>query len=261
MANPYQFIAMSDHPLATAARRTRRALLDFSLPAPRLVFVPLLHLFRTIRRMYYFCMRVFVCEPLFKAACKQYGSDVHTDVYIHWISGRGDIILGDRVLVDGKCAIKFATRYTDRPTLRVGNHSGIGMGCDLTIGKSITIGNYCRIASYVVMRDSDGHPSDPVLRKAGAPPSIDDVRPIVIEDNVWIGVRSIISPGVTIGEGSVVAAGSVVLSSIPPFSVVAGNPARRIRSLETPAAGKSLRANGDILYSESPLGSGDSRHE
>jgi chloramphenicol O-acetyltransferase type B len=56
----------------------------------------------------------------------------------------------------------------------------------------------------------------------------------VIEDNVWIGRNAIIFPGVRIGEGSVVAMGTVVMNSIPPNTVVAGNPARQIRSLAKP---------------------------
>src|SRR5260221_9818507 len=57
-------------------------------------------------------------------------------------------------------------------------------------------------------------------------------RPIHIERNVWIGFDSCVLPGVRIGEGSVVGARSVVVEDVPPFSVVAGNPARLIRRLE-----------------------------
>lgn len=235
MSNLTRFLALSDHPLAVAARRSRRAMLNFSLPAPRLVFIPLLHLFLVIRGVYYFCMRVFVCEPLFKAACKQYGRGVHTDVYIHWISGRGDIILGDDVLVDGKCAIAFAARFTAVPVLDIGDGTSIGFNCMFTVGKRIKIGRHCHIASDVWLFDSSGHPTDPAKRLSGAPPGGDDVRPITIGDNVWIGRRAIIFPGVTIGEGSVVSAGAVVMSDVPANTVVAGNPARKIASLERPA--------------------------
>ena len=56
-----------------------------------------------------------------------------------------------------------------------------------------------------------------------------DIKPVIIEDNVWIAARSIILPGVEIGKGSVIGAGSVVTRSIPPFSVVVGNPAKLIK--------------------------------
>jgi acetyltransferase-like isoleucine patch superfamily enzyme len=53
------------------------------------------------------------------------------------------------------------------------------------------------------------------------------VKPVTICDNVWIGVKAIVYPGVTIGEGAVVAAGSVVMNDVAPNTIVAGNPARR----------------------------------
>lgn len=57
-------------------------------------------------------------------------------------------------------------------------------------------------------------------------------EPIVIEKNASIGMRSIIMPGVTIGEGAVIAAGSVVTKNVPPYTIVAGNPAKVIRVIE-----------------------------
>jgi acetyltransferase-like isoleucine patch superfamily enzyme len=66
---------------------------------------------------------------------------------------------------------------------------------------------------------------------AGSPTADEEVKPVVIEDNVWIGRAAIIMPGVTIGEGSIVAAGAVVMSDVPPNTLVLGNPARQIRKL------------------------------
>ncbi|MBX9628794.1 MAG: hypothetical protein K2X82_33680 [Gemmataceae bacterium] len=105
-----------------------------------------------------------------------------------------------------------------------------------TVGKLIRIGRNCRIASEVVMFDSHGHPSDPERRRAGLPPDESDIKPVVIGDNVWIGRRAIIFPGVTVGAGSAISAGAVVTSDVPPETVVAGNPARRIGSLAAPPA-------------------------
>jgi maltose O-acetyltransferase len=70
------------------------------------------------------------------------------------------------------------------------------------------------------------------------------VRPISIGDNVWIGSSSIIFPGVTIGDNSVVAMGAVVMNSVPPNVVVAGNPARQIASVnkESPRMQQSAPA-------------------
>jgi acetyltransferase-like isoleucine patch superfamily enzyme len=187
-----------------------------------------------LRSAYYFFARVFFCEPFFKAYCTKYGRNVHTGVFLHWIQGRGDLIVGNDVLIDGKCSFSFAARFSDRPTLIIGDATGIGHACSFTIGKKIIIGRHCRIAADVWIFDSPGHPADPAARKAGFPPSDDEVKPVIIEDNVWIGQSAIIMPGVTIGEGSIVASGSVVMTSVPPNIIVAGNPARQLRKLTGP---------------------------
>jgi acetyltransferase-like isoleucine patch superfamily enzyme len=224
-------LATSSHPAARALRGLRRAVTTFSVPAPGLLVRPALQIVVGARSLYYFVVRVFVCEPLFKAYCREYGRNLHTGVFLHWVQGRGDIIVGDNVLFDGKSSITFAARYCDRPTLRVGSDSGFGHACILVIGREITIGSHCRIASGVVVFDVSGHPADPEARKAGLPPSPEEVKPVRIMDNVWIGRNAIIHPGVTIGEGSIVSAGAVVMSDVPPLSIVAGNPARKIGNL------------------------------
>jgi carbonic anhydrase/acetyltransferase-like protein (isoleucine patch superfamily) len=195
------------------------------------VVVPLLWVFLGVRGIYYWVFRIFVAEPLFKAYCHRHGRNLRTDVYIHWVQGKGHLIIGDDVLVDGKCTFTFAARFRDRPTVTIGDRCGIGHNCSFTVGKSITIGNDCRIAAGVWMFDSYGHPSDPKARRENQPPTDADVKPIVVQDNVWIGRQAVIFPGVTVGEGSVVSACAVVTLDVAPYSIVAGNPARRIGML------------------------------
>jgi acetyltransferase-like isoleucine patch superfamily enzyme len=232
-------LAISTHPAARAARRIRAALRAASLPAPRVVVRPALAVVLAVRNLYYFAARVFVCEPLFKAYCLEYGRNLHTGVFLHWVQGRGDIVLGDDVTFDGKSSITFAARYTERPMLRVGDRTGINHNVTLVIGREITVGCDCRIASNVAIFDVNGHPADPEARRAGMPPSSEEVKPVRIGDNVWVGRNAIIHPGVTIGDGSIVSAGSVVVSDVPPLSVVAGNPARKIGALGAAAASAS----------------------
>lgn len=234
MGSLYRKLATSDHPAARLARGARRWPSRVSLPAPRVVIVPFVQAFLAVRAVYYFGLRVLVCEPFLKAHCRSYGRGLRTDVYLHWIQGPGDLVLGDNVWLDGKSSISFAARFADRPRLEIGNRVGIGHDCKFTIGKLIKIGNNCRIAGEVVIFDSHGHPSDPARRQAGLPPDESDVRPVVIGDNVWVGRRAIIFPGVTIGSGSAVSAGAVVTSDVPPDTVVAGNPARRVASTVAP---------------------------
>lgn len=131
------------------------------------------------------------------------------------VGPRGRVTLGDYALVHGARII-----------------------CD----SEISIGDYALISWNVVLMDTYRVPMNAAERRkelelvptrtprmacADVP-----AKPIRIERNVWIGFDACVLPGVTIGEGSVVGARSVVTQSVPPFTVVAGNPARIIRQLE-----------------------------
>lgn len=90
------------------------------------------------------------------------------------------------------------------------------------------------------------HPLDPVIRQGTKGPELG--KEIIIGEDCWIGGNVVILPGVHIGRGSVVGAGSVVTKSVPDFTVVAGNPARVIRKIETamdPASGKEWTGWGE----------------
>lgn len=90
----------------------------------------------------------------------------------------------------------------------------------VTIGSHVFIGPGCSLLTAV-------HPLDAQERNKG----IEKALPITIGDNVWLGGNVTVLPGVSIGEGAVVGAGSVVTRDVPPRTVVAGNPARIIRWL------------------------------
>ncbi len=230
----YKYLATSDNPLPRLVRRTRRAAREFTLPAPRVVVRPILWAFLALREVWHYVRRVLIVEPLFKGYCTRYGQRVRTGIFLHWVDGKGDILLGDDVLIDGKCAFLFDARYNEHPTLEVGDHTVISHKCQFTIGRRITIGRHCLIAANACFFDSDGYPTDPSQRLSGVPPSADHAQAIVLEDNVWVGTGVFILKGVTIGSGSVVAAGSVVTKDVPPNVVVAGNPARIVKQLAEP---------------------------
>ena len=77
----------------------------------------------------------------------------------------------------------------------------------------------CRIS------DTDGHPRQADLRAANLPADVRDIRPVRIGKYAWVGNGSHIMKGVTIGEGAIIGANSVVISDIPPYSLALGNPA------------------------------------
>lgn len=113
---------------------------------------------------------------------------------------------------------------TSNSIIQIGNNVGIS-GATLSSNSRITIGNSVLIGSGVLITDSDAHSINPKFRS-------DKTKikssPIIIEDEVFVGARSIILKGVTIGRGALIGAGSVVSKNVEAFAIVAGNPAKKI---------------------------------
>ena len=149
-----------------------------------------------------------------------------------YIVGHGKIIIGEGVRLSGKPSIGFANRWILSPELFIGDHTFIVHQCSFAIAKSITIGDRCLIAAEVQIQDNDGHPID-AIRRRDEPCPLESVRPVVIGNDVWIGSRATILKGVTIGARSIVGAQAVVTKDVPPDSIVAGNPARVIRTIHS----------------------------
>jgi len=110
--------------------------------------------------------------------------------------------------------------------LSIGNNSSIGKNCQ--IANDVTIGDDVMMAPEVVIFSVSHETSDvnTSMRLQGNLPA----KPVTIGNDVWIGQRAIILPGVTIGNGAIVATGSVVTKDVANFSVVGGNPAKVIKS-------------------------------
>ena len=119
----------------------------------------------------------------------------------------------------------FFNIRTPGAVLEIGNNVGIS-GSTINATTRVYIGDNVLIGSGCLITDTDSHPLSPVDREKKIDPKS---KPISIERNVFIGARSIILKGVTIGEGSVVGAGSVVSKNIPPYSIIAGNPAQIVK--------------------------------
>ena len=128
-------------------------------------------------------------------------------------------------LIAGNCQFYSGVRLEIGPnaTLLIGNGTYLNRNTLIVCEDHIEIGKNCKIAWDVIIMDSDLHPIDesPIINK-----------PVYIEDDVWIGCRSIILKGVTIGYGSVVVAGSVVTKYIPPITICGGSPAKLIAELD-----------------------------
>jgi maltose O-acetyltransferase len=110
--------------------------------------------------------------------------------------------------------------------LSIGANTFVNYGLVALDVTTITIGERCQVGPAVQLLAAT-HPVDPTLRRSGA----ENAAPISVGPNVWLGGATIVCPGVTIGENSVIGAGSVVTKDIPASVVAAGNPCRIIREL------------------------------
>ena len=119
--------------------------------------------------------------------------------------------------------VRFAGGAMDK--ISIGDYCTIPHYTFFVAGDSIVIGNNVVFGHGVELYTSDHDPDDPYFSRRDAP--------ITIHDNVWIGSSAIILKGVTIGEGAVVAAGSVVTRDVEAFNIVGGNPAKLIRERGT----------------------------
>ena len=128
------------------------------------------------------------------------------------------------------CANKRGVFYaTHNAEIVIGDNVGMSSTV-LWSHEKITIGNNVKIGGNCILIDTDAHNMDYLIRR-DKHTDWGISKPIVIEDDVFIGMNCIILKGVTIGARSVVAAGSVVTKSIPSGCIAGGNPAKVIRSL------------------------------
>jgi acetyltransferase-like isoleucine patch superfamily enzyme len=102
-------------------------------------------------------------------------------------------------------------------------------GGSLVAAERISIGNYVNIGANSTVIDTNFHPLDAKARRET--PQIAETAPITIQDGVFIGMNCLILKGVTIGQNSVIGAGSVVTRDIPANVIAAGNPAKAIKNL------------------------------
>jgi acetyltransferase-like isoleucine patch superfamily enzyme len=140
------------------------------------------------------------------------------------VDNQGSITVGPNLLMIGGTVPGEMVAYHGG-RIEIGRKVFINYGCSISAHNLVRIGDECLIGQYTILMDCDYHTPG---RLSDPGPAL----PIVIGHRVWLGARAIVLKGVTIGEGSVVAAGSVVTKDVPPWTVVAGTPAVPIRQIE-----------------------------
>ena len=119
------------------------------------------------------------------------------------------------------------------PSITIGDNVGFNCRCHIGAIDKIVIGNNVLIGSQVLITDhSHGESTKEALSISPVNRELYSKGPVIIEDNVWIGEGVCILPNVRVGRNSIIGANSVVIHDVPPFCVVAGNPARVIKKIE-----------------------------
>ena len=152
------------------------------------------------------------------------------------INRKSNIVIGDNVKLNSNNYSYHINMHSpvklmaDRPgaIIEIGDNTRIHGTC-IHAYKKISIGKNCLIAANTQIFDGNGHDLsfEDVDNRIN---TIGGAKEVVIEDSVWIGANCIIMPGVHIGKGSVISAGSIVVKDIPPMCIAGGNPAKVIKS-------------------------------
>lgn len=224
-------IKKQETPVTRGLYRSIKKIRRMSFPCIKPIHLPLYYIVKTLSELIMWTKNFFWTVPIFKSKCKKCGYGLKIGNEMPYIMGNHlQIELGNNVNVASGC---WASGIQEGiiPTIKVGNHVTVGYGCDISISKSLVIGNDTMIGVSCSIADNDGHPIDAASRLKHDPVGVNDIKPIAIGNNVWIGQQSIILKGVTIGDNSIVAAGSIVTKSIPANTIYGGNPAKFIRNL------------------------------
>ena len=150
------------------------------------------------------------------------------------LAGGNTLSLGSHCIIKGRIDLQ-----KPQSCLIIGERSFLGANSIIVSTEKVKIGSDVLISHDCYITDTAGHSMDANLRKEDIPNrwkgykdwSVVESKPIEIGDNAWIGPKCVILKGVKIGEGAVIAAGSVVTQDVHPFTVNAGVPAKMIKKI------------------------------
>ncbi len=232
MQQTRQWLKTSQNPLAKILFTQLKALCQFEIPAPRYIVAPLYSAYCTLRTLFTTLTRIVWWTPLFKGRLHQVGRNLNLFGGLPFISGSLQISIGDDCRISGHTTFSGRSCTQQTPELQVGNNVDIGWMSTIAVGQRVEIGNNVRIAGRALLAGYPGHPLDATARAAGLPETDDQVGDIILEDDVWLATNVSVLSGVRIGQGSIVATGSVVTHDLPAMVLAGGIPARVIRQLD-----------------------------
>lgn len=186
---------------------------------------------RKITYPWYIMKRAFVTTRL-KGGFNHFGKNTLLASGVKILTPQ-NVSVGNSSSIMSNCIIETYAKDGQKPRLEIGDHVSIGEYSHITCTNRIVIGNGVLTGRFVLITDnSHGNITE---EEADIPPLSREIHsngPVFIGDNVWIGDKATILPNVTIGKGSIIAANAVVTKDVPEYSVVAGVPARIIKTIK-----------------------------
>ena len=164
---------------------------------------------------------------------RQFGKGSLLNRRARLLAGEKYIRIGERVTIGNQIQLTAWDRYLDQrfqPEIVIGDGCSIGDGAHITAIDRIELGKNVLTGKYVLITDNAHGDADPdLLEIAPNKRPLVSKGPVIIEDNVWIGEKASILPGVRVGRGAIIGAGAVVTKDVPAGTMAVGVPARIVK--------------------------------
>lgn len=232
LSNLRQWVKKRETPMARAVYNVGMWSRKASVPVIPGVHAGLYHLHQLGANSFSSLTRTLWYTPLFQSRLEKPAPGLYLYGGMPVVMGKLKMTLGQNCRVAGMMTISGRTSPDFSPELVVGDNVDLGWGSSIAVGRRIVIGNNVRLAPGILLLGYPGHPLDAEARARGDADTDEQVGDIILEDDVWLASRVIVSAGVKIGRGTIVAAGSVVTRDLPPYSLAAGAPAVVKKSLQ-----------------------------
>jgi acetyltransferase-like isoleucine patch superfamily enzyme len=217
---------------AKAIKRAVRSWHYGQFPCIRWLHRPLLWLHCSVMNAFRQAGQKLYFAPLFKSRLQQPPRRLQLYSGMPQVLGHLDLSIGEGCRISGVSSFFGRSASQQMPVCQIGNNVDIGWQCSISVGRQVRIGDNVRLAGRCYLAGFPGHPEDPVDRAQGLPETDEQVGDIILESNVWLATGVTVLAGVTIGENSIIAAGSVVTRDIPANVVAAGIPAKVLRPIK-----------------------------